>query len=89
MERKPEDIVQDIDATRARLVANLDEIADRVTPEEIARRTAAKARHGASRAYGQVRDFYIDDVSGQVRQERAVKTVAIAVALLVLRKLLK
>ena len=89
MERKPEDIVQSIDATRERLVANIDEITDRLTPEEIAKRTAANARRGASRVYGQVRDFYVDDVSGEIRQERALKTGGIALALLVLRKLLK
>ena len=89
MERKPEDIVQSIDVTRERLVANIDEITERLTPEEIAKRTAANARHGAERVYGQVRAYYVDDVSGQIRQERALKTGAIALGLLVLRKLLK
>lgn len=78
MERKPEDIVKDIDATRDRLVANLDEIGDRMQPEAIVRRQVEK-----------VKAYYVDDVSGEIRQDRAMKTGAIALGLLVLRKLLK
>ncbi len=89
MDRKPEDIVNDIDATRDRLVANLDEIADRLQPEELAKRTLAKGEHAARRVYGQVKGYYVDDVSGEIRQDRAVKSGAVAIGLLVLRKILK
>lgn len=78
MERKPEDIVKEIDATRDRLVANLDEIGERMQPEAIMRRQVEK-----------VKAYYIDDVSGELRQDRAMKTGAIALGLLFLRKLLK
>jgi hypothetical protein len=78
MERKPEDIVKDIDATRERLVTNLDELGDRLQPEAIAKRQVEK-----------VKAYYIDDVSGEIRQDRAMKTGAIALGLLILRKLLK
>lgn len=78
MERKPEDIVKEIDATRDRLVANLDEIGERMQPEAIMQRQIEK-----------VKSYYIDDVSGEIRQDRAMKTGAIALGLLVLRKLLK
>lgn len=89
MDRKPEDIVKDIDATRDRLVANLDEISDRLQPEEIAKRTVAKGERTVKRVYGQVKDYYVDEVSGEIRQDRAMKSGAIALGLLVLRKLLK
>lgn len=78
MERKPEDIVNDIDTTRERLVQNIDEIGDRLQPEAIMRRQVEK-----------VKAYYIDDVSGELRQDRAMKTGAIALGLLILRKLLK
>ena len=89
MDRKPQDIISDIDATRDRLVANLDEISDRLQPEEIAKRTLAKGERTVKRVYGQVKDYYVDDVSGEIRQDRALKSGAIAVGLLLLRKLLK
>ena len=78
MERNPEDIVKDIDATRERLDSNLDELGDRLQPEAIAKRQVDK-----------VKAYYIDDVSGEIRQDRAMKTGAIALGLLLLRKLLK
>lgn len=78
MERKPEDILKEIDATRERLVENLDELGDRLQPEAIMRRQVDK-----------VKAYYVDDVSGEIRQDRAMKTGAIALGLLVLRKLLK
>jgi hypothetical protein len=78
MERKPEDIVKEIDATRERLVTNLDELGDRMQPEAIMRRQVDK-----------VKAYYIDDVSGEIRQDRAIKTGAIALGVLILRKLLK
>ena len=78
MERTPEDIVKDIDATRERLVTNLDELGDRLQPEAIAKRQVDK-----------VKAYYVDDVSGEIRQDRAMKTGAIALGLLILRKLLK
>lgn len=78
MERTPEDIVKDIDATRERLVADLDEIGERMQPEAIVRRQVEK-----------VKSYYIDEESGEIRQDRAMKTGAIALGLLVLRKLLK
>ena len=59
MERKPEDIVKEIDATRERLVTNLDELGDRMQPEAIMRRQVDK-----------VKAYYIDDVSGEIRQDR-------------------
>lgn len=78
MERNPEDIVKDIDATRERLVTNLDELGDRLQPEAIAKRQVDK-----------VKAYYVDDASGEIRQDRAIKTGAIALGLLLLRKLLK
>lgn len=89
MERKPEDIVKDIDATRDRLVENIDELADRLAPEEIAKRTVAKAEGAAKRTVEQVKAYYVDEVSGEIRQDRAIKTGAIAFGLLLLRKLFK
>lgn len=100
MERKPEDIVNDIDATREKLIDNIDEIAERLQPEEIAKRTAVRAGALAKEAVGKaeevaketsakVKAYYIDDVSGEIRQDRAMKTGVIAFGLLVLRKLLK
>lgn len=78
MERKPEDILNDIDTSRDRLVQNIDEIGDRLQPEAIMRRQVDK-----------VKSYYVDDVSGELRQDRAMKTGAIALGLLILRKLLK
>lgn len=78
MERKPEDILNDIDTSRDRLVQNIDEIGDRLQPEAIVRRQVDK-----------VKAYYVDDVSGELRQDRAMKTGAIALGLLILRKLLK
>jgi hypothetical protein len=89
MERKPEDIVNDIDATRDQLVENLDEIAERLQPEEIARRTFTKAEATAKKTASQVKAYYVDEVSGEIRQDRAIKSGAIAFGLLFLRKLLK
>jgi DNA-binding ferritin-like protein len=89
MERKPEDIVKDIDATRDELINNIDEIAERLQPEEIAKRTFAKAEATAKKTAAQVKSYYVDEVSGEIRQDRAMKTGAIAFGLLVLRKLLK
>ena len=89
MERTPDDIVKDIDATRDRLVENIDEIADRLQPEEIAKRTLGKAEAAGKQVVQKVKDYYVDDVSGEIRQERAMKTGAIVFGLLVLRKLLK
>ena len=89
MDRKPEDIVKDIDATRERLVENIDELADRLAPEEIAKRTLAKAEDAAKRTVQQVKSYYVDEVSGEIRQDRAMKTGAIAFGLLILRKLFK
>lgn len=78
MDRKPEDIMNEIDATRERLVTNLDELGERLQPEAIAHRQWEK-----------VKAYYIDDVSGEIRQDRAMKTGAIALGLIILRKLLK
>lgn len=100
MERKPEQIVNDIDATRDQLIDNLDEIVDRLQPEEIAKRTFVKVERAAKDAAGmaeqvakettsKVKAYYVDDVSGEIRQDRAMKTGAIAFGLLLLRKLLK
>lgn len=89
MDRTPEDIVKEIDATRERLVRNIDEIVDRIQPEEVAKRTYKKVEHASKNAVAKVKDYYIDDVSGEIRQERAAKTGAIALGLLILRKLLK
>lgn len=89
MERKPDDIVNDIDATREQLIENIDEIAERLQPEEIAKRTFSKVEHAAKDAAAKAKAYYVDDVSGEIRQDRAMKTGAIALGLLVLRKLLK
>lgn len=77
MERKPEDIVKDIDATRSRLVATLDELAARMAPEQLLRRQ-----------FERVRGFYVDE-QGAVRQDRALQTGGIAFGLLLLRKLFR
>jgi len=58
-------------------------------PEEIAKRTFTKVEGGAKQAYNQAKSYYVDDATGQVRQDRAAKTGAIALGLLVLRKLIK
>ena len=77
MSRKPEDIVKDIDATRSRLVATLDELAERLQPEHLIRRQ-----------FERVRSFYIDE-RGALRQDRALQTGGIAFGLLLLRKLFR
>lgn len=67
----------EIDATRARLVANLEEIVDRAQPEKVVNRQIAR-----------VREFYLDEFGG-VRMDRAAKTAGIFAGLVILRKLFK
>lgn len=42
--RTPAEIERDIEATRARLAISIDELADRVSPKNVAKRGAEKAR---------------------------------------------
>jgi len=42
--RTPAEIERDIEATRARLATSIDELADRVSPKNVAKRGADKAR---------------------------------------------
>ena len=78
MERKPEEIVSDIDATRTRLVTNLGELTERLQPEQIMRRQLQR-----------VRGFYVDEATGGVRQDRAVQTGGVVAGLLLLRKIFR
>ncbi len=89
MTRKPEDIVREIDVIRDRLVRNVEELVERLQPEAIAKRTFTKVEGGAKQAYGQAKAYYVDEATGQVRQDRAAKTGAVALGLLILRKLFK
>lgn len=75
--RKPEEIVADLNATRERLVATLDELATRSQPEVVAKQQLEK-----------IKAYYVDEHGG-VRVERAAKTAGIVFGLLFLRKLLK
>lgn len=75
--RKPESIAAEIEATRTRLVNNLDELSVRVQPEHIASTQVEK-----------VKNFYLDEFGG-IRMDRAGKTAAVILGLAVLRKLFK
>ena len=78
MERKPEDIVKEIDETRTRLVGTLGALAERLQPEALVRRQVQR-----------VRNFYVDEASGAINQERALRTGGILAGLLVLRRLFR
>jgi hypothetical protein len=69
-----EEIERDIEATRARLAASIDELADRVSPKSVAKRSAEKAR------------LSLVDESGAPRTTRlaAIGAVVVAVAGIVL-----
>jgi hypothetical protein len=73
-QRSPEEIERDIEATRARLVTSIDELADRVSPKNVAKRGVQKAR------------LIVVDESGAPRTSRlaAIGAVVAAVAGIVL-----
>jgi hypothetical protein len=48
-QRPPDELVGDIERTRANLAQTIDEIADRVSPANVARRTADEAKERLSR----------------------------------------
>lgn len=75
--RSPEEIAKDLDATRERLVSNLDDLVTRAQPEVVARAQMQK-----------VKAFYVDEFGG-VRVDRVAKTAGIVFGLAVLRKLFK
>lgn len=79
MSEQPETtkLANDIDATRARLVSNLEEIVDRAQPEAVMNRQVQR-----------LKDFYLDEFGG-VRMDRAAKTAGVFAGLVVLRKLFK
>ncbi len=70
-------LAADIDATRTRLVSNLEEIVERAQPEKVINNQVQK-----------VKDFYLDEFGG-VRMDRAAKTAGIFAAIVIIRKLLK
>lgn len=70
-------LAADIDATRTRLVSNLEEIVDRAQPEKVINNQVQR-----------VKNFYLDEFGG-VRMDRAAKTAGIFAALVIVRKLLK
>jgi len=76
-EKETERLAAEIDATRERLVAHLDEIVDRSQPERMVNNQVEK-----------VRSFYIDEHGG-IRADRAMKTAGIVLGLALLRKLFK
>ena len=78
MSQSPAQIEADIEATRARLAGTVDELADRMAPKEIARRTAEGAK---AKAYAETHT-----PEGGLRTERiaAVGAAAVpAIALLI------
>lgn len=75
--RSPEEIAKDVEATRERLVSNLDDLVARAQPE-----TVAKAQ------LDKVKAFYVDEFGG-VRADRVAKTAGVILGLAVLRKLFK
>lgn len=70
-------IAEEIDVTRARLVANLEQIVDRAQPEYVMNRQVQR-----------IKDFYLDEFGG-IRMDRAGKTAGVLAGLLILRKLFK
>lgn len=71
------DIEQEIEQTRERLAATIDQLAYRARPKTI-----------VSRQVSSVRDFFIDE-SGQPRQENIIKVVGGVVGLVVTLKLIR
>lgn len=71
------DIESDMDATRARLAATLDELKDVASPKNIADRQVRK-----------VKAFYVDEY-GAVRVDHVAITVGAVVGLIVVRKVWK
>ncbi|MEI2785188.1 MAG: DUF3618 domain-containing protein [Candidatus Nanopelagicales bacterium] len=72
--RSMADIESDMDATRARLTATLDEL-----------KVAASPRNIADRQVQKVRAFYIDEY-GAVRVDHVAATVGVVVGMIVVRR---
>ncbi len=71
------DIESDMDATRARLSATLDELKVAASPKNLADRQVRK-----------VREFYVDEY-GALRVDHVAATVGVVVGLIVVRKVWK
>lgn len=78
-ERAPESIENDIEATRERLAATIDQLAYRASPKTIARREIASIKAHFVDAYGNPRTDNILKVAGAV--------VGFAVFVVVVRRL--
>lgn len=72
------DLEQQIEATRERLAATIDQLVYRTSPKTIANRQVA-----------QVKAFFVDDTTGEPRTDNIVKVVGGVVGALVLIKLVR
>ncbi len=77
MTKETEKLSKEIDATRDRVVENLDSLLDRTSPEHIAKVQLER-----------VKGFYLDEFGG-LRVDRAAKTAGVVFGLAFLRKLFK
>jgi hypothetical protein len=77
MAKETEKLAAEIDATRDRVVNNLDSLLDRTSPEHVAKVQLER-----------VKNFYLDEHGG-VRVDRAAKTAGVVFGLALLRKLFR
>jgi hypothetical protein len=76
--RTPQEIEDEIVATRARLARSVDELADEANPAVLARRVTEG-----------VKSFYIDPSTGSPRSDRIAKTAAAVAVILLLRGIVR
>jgi hypothetical protein len=76
--RTPQQIEDEIVATRARLARSVDELADEANPAVLARR-----------ATDTVKDFYVDPETGAARTDRIAKTAAALAGFLLFRRIVR
>ncbi|GHH67897.1 hypothetical protein GCM10017673_15640 [Streptosporangium violaceochromogenes] len=69
----PAELERRIERTRAELARTVDAIADRVSPKQVARRTAAKAETGAREFLASVTEKVSDAVGGASRRAAPVE----------------
>jgi hypothetical protein len=78
VQRSPEDIERDIVETRARLVRNVDELAQEANPVAL-----------VGRVQQAVRDFYVDPLTGEPNVGRIAKTAAAVAGFLIFRGIVR
>jgi hypothetical protein len=75
--RSPDEIERELDQIRQRLASSVDALAEEAHPAALARRSTDS-----------VKAFYVGP-DGQVRTDRVLKTVAVVVTLVVLRRIVR